>query len=198
MRALNYLAHKAEKSLQVEMNHEMLADNSLQHLLDELQRIKVCVIKGRQILFADESARFFANGGWLEVHAFKALQQVKRDVSTVQDIAASVLVQRLPQAGSPTKNELDVLMLADNRLYVVECKAKYFDSYHEDPKVQDAIYKLSTVQKSLGGIQAQGVLLSFQSVSEFDKKRAANNRVQVIDGHQLRDLAGHFKSLLTG
>jgi len=186
---LNWLAQKAER----ELVSPALSDSQrrwpeLNALLARLAAENVLELRGGRLHFASEDDRFFVNGGWLEVHVFGAVYGLSRAETGVQDVGRSVEVIR-QGSGKPVKNELDVAFLANNRLYIVECKTKRFhqhdDSAALDTPGADTLYKLDTLKTILGGARAEVMLVSYHPLSRWDRQRAQDLGIELCSAREL-------------
>jgi hypothetical protein len=123
--------------------------------------------------FKSPEARAFANGGWMEHLVYEAVK--KLDAVTDPILNAQVVDAR------DNQNEMDVVFLSRNRLFIVECKTKRLDQ-NQTPHgpAADAIYKLDALRKA-GGLRTRGVLVSFRPVPDVHKRRAQEAGISVID-----------------
>jgi hypothetical protein len=185
LRKLNRLAQEARARLEVEMGR-WARDERLREVVDKLDRHGIAVVDGERLCFPDESARFFANGGWLELHVARAVEDLGREVG-VQDSARSLKVRSAGGAG----NEMDVAFLAHNRLFLVECKSRQMGGDEEAGPGAEALYKLDTLT-AMGGLNTRGMLVSYQAVEAWDKRRAADLRIRIVEAGQLRNLHRHL------
>ena len=127
-----------------------------------------------RLLFRSPEARTFANGGWLEHLVF----DVVRELEGITDPAMNAHVVDAHN----NRNELDVIFLSRNRLFIIECKTKRLareeDAVHGP--AADAIYKLDSLRKA-GGLRTRGILVSFRPVPDNHKHRAQETGITVID-----------------
>jgi hypothetical protein len=198
---LNWLAQKAER----ELISPSLSDGQrrwpeFNALLDRLAEEKVLELRGNRLHFASEEDRFFVNGGWLEVHVFGAVYGLPRSETGVQDVGRSVEVVR-EGTGKPVKNELDVAFLANNRLYIIECKTKRFHSDEKsvglDTPGADTLYKLDTLKTVLGGARAEVMLVSFNALSRWDQQRAHDLDITLCSARELPRLQAKLRQWLS-
>ncbi|MGH8499507.1 MAG: Card1-like endonuclease domain-containing protein, partial [Methylococcales bacterium] len=68
-------------------------------------------------------------------------QRLSKTVFSIQDIGRGLEPVR-SRGKSDAANELDVVFLAENRLYVIECKT---GNFNESEKGDSALYKLNTL-----------------------------------------------------
>lgn len=200
---LNWLAHQAQDTLvSPPLQRQQLAWPELTALIDRFAREKVLETAGRRLRFADEAARFFVNGGWLEIHTYAAVYGLRKNVSTIQDVGRSLEIVR-QGSGKAVKNELDVAFIADNRLYILECKTKRYESGHYEDKARtydtpgaDTLYKLDTLKSILGGIRSRVMLVSYHPLSKWDMQRAKDLDVTVCTAGALPRLDDIIKRWL--
>lgn len=183
---LNWLAARARNdALSVSLSADRWRDSQLAALLEAFEAAGALSFDRDGIRFSDENARFFANGGWLEEHIFAVVQGMRQELPEIQDLARSLEVSR-GQAGKAVRNELDVVFLADNRLYVIECKTKRFSEAGPDGPGAEALYKLDTLAPMLGGIGARAMLASFQQLHDRDRHRANELRIETCVAGELQ------------
>lgn len=140
--------------------------------------------EGENLEFASENDRFFVNGGWLEHYVHALVQRVAKKNPSIQDIGRGLNLVR-NRGKSDAANELDVALLADNRLHVIECKTGSFD---ESEKGDGALYKLQTLSGQFGGLQAKAMLVSYQPLPQAVKRRAHTDKTEISAGPQLKTL----------
>ncbi len=129
------------------------------------------------LIFKDEDARFFANGGWLEQHVYAAVLNLKSSLA-IQDVSCSIEVSR--QGQTWVRNELDVAFLKDNRLYLIECKTKrYAGNGQKHSEADDVLYKLDSIRDVIGGLKAQAMLVSVKKISQAQLSRAKELNIRV-------------------
>ncbi|MDO3386626.1 DUF1887 family CARF protein [Gilvimarinus sp. SDUM040013] len=196
MGILNYYAAKAESSLACTLDDAHLSGHTaFSQLLDQLIDCGLATLSGNRLTFTDATARFFANGGWLEELVFSELLKLRSELPQIQDIARSVEINWLEsQKRRPVRNELDVMVLYDNRLVVIECKTSRFDNQ----SANDVVYKLGSLIKHLGGIKTTGILVSFHSIASHSKERAKLFDVAVCERTSLSSLNQHLRNCLLG
>jgi len=189
---LNYLAMVAkEQNLKAKQNASMLSDDSLQWLLEDLERNDLISFNGKTVNFLSEDVRFFCNGGWLEEITFSYIRGLRSEIKTIQDDGHSVEIGRLIN-GKKVCNELDVVALVNNKLYVIECKTKRF----ENGGGSDTLYKLDSLAERLGGIKATCALVSFYPLTNAEKRRAVELGIEVFSVQELPRLKECLKQWL--
>ena len=186
LRRLNYLAGLARQTLRVDL-HAWIGDERLREVIDKLDRYGVAKIDGTSLCFANEQARFFANGGWLELYVYRVLERASAELA-VQDRARGIRVES--PAGS--HNEIDVVFLAQNKLHLIECKARHMGQAEDDGPGAETLYKLDSLT-AMGGLNTRGMLVSYQPINHYDRLRARHLRIEVVDGGALRNLDTHLR-----
>lgn len=184
---LNWYAHLCEvqRLLEVQVDERDLGHSGFMALADKFAAAGALTLAGRRLRFADEDARFFCNGGWLEEHVAAVLGEL-RGRAGIQDLAANLKVRTLDNRlrGDAGSNELDVAFLARNRLHIVECKTRSFRERHS---AADAVYKLDALT-ALGGLNTRGMLVSYRQLSDGDRQRAADLRIRTLVGSAVASL----------
>lgn len=187
--SLNYYASKAYRSLNVTLNPSDQSNSAFLIFLDPFIKSGLFTHESGQLNFATESSRFFCNGGWLEDYLFVKLRSLRKELK-IQDITTGLQVQL--EKGS--KNELDVVFIANNRFYIIECKTKKYKG--QDDGADDTVYKLDSL-KDYAGIRTQAMLISYHEIKSVHKKRAADYNINVVSANELSRLNIHLKNWVT-
>jgi hypothetical protein len=184
---LNWLTQEAEtrRQLHVAMTPEQQDSRGLEALLRHFSDAEALAIKSNTLHFRDEAARNFVKGGWLESHVFQTLHSLPN----IRDKAANLEV--IDKSGA--KNELDVIFMANNRLFVIECKTARMDK-PEAPKANDALFKLAENCRRVGGIGTRGMLISYRALREPEKKLANALRIELVCGADIVHLQERLKT----
>ena len=196
--ALNWLAQQAQQDLSVYLSREQQQWSELNALIERFAQENLLKYNQGRIQFSDETARFFVNGGWLEQHTFSLLFGLRKDMPKIQDVGCSIEISR-DSTGKEVKNELDVAFLHNNHLYIIECKTRRFKEISEENEsinspAADVLYKLDTLKGILGDVHTRVMLVSYHSLSPWDKQRAHDLGIRVCEGQQLGRLREILKS----
>lgn len=200
---LNALARQArDQHLRAELTPQQHDSRSLGDLLGLFADARLLRLQGHAVVFADEAARFFANGGWLEAHVFEALQSLRGQHDALSDVAMGVRVAFAGASGRAherDKNEIDVAFLYRNTLHLIECKTANLaqPGAGGDDKATEALYKMESLLK-LGGLRTRGMVVDYRgqlSASAANKARAQEAGITIVAGNQLRDLKGAIARL---
>jgi hypothetical protein len=190
----NWLVGQAGNSLRSPQLSELnYRDSTLETLISEFEMAGVLRYQDDRLHFASEEDLFFANGGWLEHYVYNIATGLRKQIP-VQDMGWNINVQR-QQRGKAIPNELDLAALIENRLYIIECKARTWKNQRGDQASgADALYRLDTLTDLLGGLQAQAMLVSYQDLPKHDRQRAADLHIRVCAGHDIQRLEEHLRS----
>lgn len=184
---LNWYAHQCEGQDRLEVTVESadLGHAGFAALIGKFADAGACRLEGGRLRFPDEEARFFCNGGWLELHVAATLEGL-RDRAGLQDLAAGLKVRTLDNRlrGDAGSNELDVVFLVRNRLHIVECKTRSFRERHS---AAEAVYKLDALT-AMGGLNTRGMLVSYRNLSDGDRQRAQDLGIRTVVGSALANL----------
>lgn len=173
---LNAIASEAEARNTLNANHLFNADPrpaAWDALFAALQQ-SYLLASGKDFTFASPAARDFARGGWLELYTFRCL----KELHIPKERCLMNVVLRAQN--SQMRNELDVVLLHRNELYILECKARNFRQKKGDTRVDNALYKVAHLA-SQQGLKAKGALVSIASLGKLDRERANLLQVKVFD-----------------
>lgn len=191
---LNWYANSAERDLHsVPLDNRHANFDAFQDLTDAMEAIHLLRVQNGKLVFPDQDARFFANGGWLEQYVFASLNGLKKELPIIQDTASSI---ELIRGEGQSKNELDIAFLANNRFHLIECKAKRFDR-GQASSGSEALYKLDSLADTIGGLKAKAMLISYKPLPKHDAQRARDLRIEVLQGKQLQALPRHLRQWIT-
>jgi hypothetical protein len=193
--ALNWLANKADnkylKSPRLDENQRRW--HELQALITRFEQAGVLEYRDDCLVFSNEAMRFYTNGGWLEEHVFGLLYGLRSALPQIQDIGRGVEIIR-KQSGREVKNEVDVVFLANNHLYLIECKTKRFSQQPSaDSPGAEVLYKLDTLEHLFGDVRIHTLLVSYQTISDWDKRRAKDLGIETCTSEQLPQLGGQLR-----
>jgi hypothetical protein len=178
---LNWLGQEAEerKTLQVRLTPRQMDSRGLEALLRHFAEAGVLSVEGGRLTFASDADRAFAKGGWLEQYVFTTVSAVAGELA-IRDKSANVVV--VDRDG--VKNELDIVFMARNRLFVIECKTARMDK-PEAPKANDTLFKLSEICQRVGGLATRGMLASYQPLRDEEKRLARALGIGLVCGAEL-------------
>ena len=177
---LNYLAAKAEDA------YSLLIKNDISEASWQVFRLfmdygAIAYYDDKKVEFASEADRDFCKGFWLEDHVLLTLKQLAED-GAIQDYAASIEIE----SPSGTRNEIDAAFLLQNRLHLIECKTCNMKLHGND-----AVYKIDTIKNDTG-LFSVAILATFNKLPEHVARRARDQRIRVLEGQALKNLAEHL------
>ncbi|MBD3587474.1 DUF1887 family protein [Salinimonas sp. HHU 13199] len=191
LRALNYLASEAGESLRVPMEQQHRDDTTLTSMLWELEALDYVRIDNNTLIFSNEKARFFCNGGWLEEHTYAVLNGVTTQVKSIQDAAHGAQITRKIN-GKTLSNELDVIALANNKLHIIECKTQYMEALSST----NTLYKLDSLNELLGGLEGRAALVTYFDVTPSARLRATELGIRIFGSQEIPQLKHHLANWL--
>jgi hypothetical protein len=191
---LNWLAQQAEdrRALTVTLDTRHSDDHGLTALLRQCQDAGVLTLTGAAITFPDEASRAFAKGGWLEHHLHRVVSGLGGALG-LRDLAANLEVT---DAGGVT-NELDLVFLARNRLFIIECKTARMDKPLA-PKANDTLFKLAEIVRRVGGLGARGMLASYRPLRDSEQRLARALNIELVCGAELARLSQRLQRWVGG
>ncbi len=192
---LNALASQAkhEPGLRVTMSERQDDSRLLGDVIGLFEDAGQLRRKGRDLIFSDEAARVFVNGGWIETQVYEALQSLRSAHPLLTDVAMNLHVRH---PNGRTDNEIDVAFLYRNTLHLIECKTANLaqPGHSGEDKATEAVYKLETLLK-LGGLRTRGMIVDYRgglAAGAANIQRARSAGIEVIAGSALKDLKGQL------
>ena len=154
-----------------------------------------------KISYPTENALEWCNGVWLEDYVKKTLYQMKAD-KLIDDWGSGVEIDyRNPLSHTKkgdSKNELDGVFTCRNRLFLIECKTINLERKPNSSKpentLEDAIYKLDSLNKTLGGALSRKMLVSVFKPRLQDIQRCEDLNINLLYGSDLLKLEDKLKS----
>ena len=186
-KSLKLILHNEHYYLNEINSHTRIKADLLVGFLRKLhnQNILCLSINGNEIIPKPEKEgwkRTFFEGGWLEYLTYRAVLELKAEIPRLKDVAFGVKLQR-----ENAHDEADVLFIANNQLFVVECKTG------TNVNINLHLQRLDSLKNRLGGITAHGLLVTTEEIGANLHKANLLN-VGVIDGNQLKDMKTHLKT----
>lgn len=192
---LNWLSQQAKGNLTSQpLDKHDLDSKALDELISMFGDAGMLDLKDNKLVFPDESARRFVNGGWLEYLVYQSLTQLTPELG-ITDCAIGIGVVA---PDGKTRNELDAACLLRNTLHLIECKSANLSSEGkmDETSGTEALYKLDALRR-MGGLRTKAMLVDFRgNLRDADKHRASQMNLHIVSGSQLRDLRGALKTWL--
>lgn len=171
-------------------------DPKLQKAMNIAQELGMVTYTQNNVTFASEEARKWCNGGWLEEYV-KGVLAGMRKKKLIDDFAANIELNYRNHIKGAQKdavqNELDAAFSKNNQLYLIECKTSDLTGKEQAninirTKATDAIYKLNTLRRNLGGAFGRGMIATVFEPREEDQERAQELRLRLVCGTRLLGL----------
>ncbi|WP_072016631.1 Card1-like endonuclease domain-containing protein [Vibrio sinaloensis] len=144
--------------------------------------------------FIHKTAKRFLCGFWLEYGCFGLLHHELKKREDFQDIALGMRFTR-SHDGEDLLNEMDVVLLLNNRLFLIECKSGF--RVTENESASKTIYQLDSLADLLGD-SCHGILLTRKRTSELAYSRAAERGIGIYGGERITQLADDICTITDG
>ena len=136
----------------------------------------------------------YLRGGWLEEYCFAVGRELEQDANPEHRLKRArfqinVKIDPLASAnpGKYPLNELDAAFVHRNRMLIVECKTG--SQLGNDDKSQNILNKLEVLGEHAAGKFFHKILLTTEpSVDAKTAERAKRYRIEILLGHQLKNL----------
>ncbi|MGR5070136.1 Card1-like endonuclease domain-containing protein [Vibrio alfacsensis] len=167
----------------------------LQQLIRDLKDLELVRKEGdRRVTFSDPTVASFVRGGWLEYACFATLHKLKATRNDIQDIALGVKIERHVQ-GTAVVNEIDVIALINNRLFLIECKT---GKLAQKPLIsQQVIYRLDSLSELLGE-SCHGFIVSLEALGNQVNTRALEVGMHLLEGSNIEQLTTRIEWIANG
>lgn len=152
--------------------------------LAKITELKLCqwdATKPETLYFHDVAGAQYLGGQWLEEYVWHIACDLKPD-----DVKANVEFTEMAVPRDDIRNELDCVIVHQNRLLMIECKTVNFNKSAD--KNADILYKLESLGHRAGGLYGTKWLVSARPLDEANEKRAREYAIKIITGTALKDL----------
>lgn len=145
-------------------------------------------------LFHDRDAMDYLGGGWLEHWAW-----LQARACQPHEVAANVTVSAARQPGTTapldTDNELDLVVLHNNRLLIAECKTIQWTGHAAK---QDIFNKLDALGTHARGLFGKSLLVTAYALDDRAKRRAQAYGIEPVRLTHLTELQSIIKRWMHG
>ena len=149
------------------------------------------VAEGNRLRLSNRESIDFLAGCWLEHHVLMAAR-VLHEEGRIQDAACGLIVEVAPEV----LNELDGVILSNNQLLLIECKARKGTNANRHTGIGvDSIYKMDSLRQ-MRTLLADGLLVTLAKPSESEAARLEIEEIATVAGAALPELANHLRDLL--
>ncbi|MGR8932071.1 MAG: Card1-like endonuclease domain-containing protein [Gammaproteobacteria bacterium] len=165
-----------------------------QEALKKLTEAGICQWNDQEperLCFTDPSGAQYLSGGWLEEYVWLTASGLGCD-----QVWANV---DFTEAGNPkndVRNEMDCLVLHNNRLLMIECKTSVFKA--GNAKNDNILYKLDTLERRAGGLFGDAWLVSARELDEHTRNRAREYNIKIISGGELSQFQERIQAWMRG
>lgn len=122
----------------------------------------------------------FITGGWFEEYSYYLLKRICGGPDNHYKLGVVLDSKRDSYF---TSNDLDVVMVVNNNLYVVECKS---GGMEENELFNKTVY-LQTALRKYFGLSVRSVLMTLSVTSDLQKKKADTLGISMIDRNVILD-----------
>ncbi len=143
-----------------------------------------------QITFKTDDAARYLGGVWLEEYVYHIAADAKPD-----DVQSSVKISW--EKSKSTHNELDVLLVHNNRMLVIECKTMRFGREGNEQKDADVLYKIDSLGDTLKGLYGEMWLVSAREPNNEMLDRAKDRHITIIAPHELKTLRNKIQQWMS-
>lgn len=156
--------------------------NELLELFGDLGELRV---EGNRIKFKrSPESLSYVGGVWFEDYVYGVLKAVEEELG-IDEILSGVKVT----SARGVSNELDVVFAANNRLYLIECKAKLFKGPGSKQDATEPVYKLDTLREVMSGTFGKAMIASTWPIPQGPSARCTELNIRICDGTSLPTLA---------
>lgn len=133
----------------------------------------------QELVFLDAERTRYLGGIWLEEYVYLTALDAQPE-----HVACSVAINW--QVSHQTNNELDVLIVHNNRMLVIECKTLRLG--RDEQKDADILYKIDSLGDDVRGLFGETWLVSAREPTERMLARAKDRHIRIISPDQLKGL----------
>lgn len=160
-------------------------DDIAKTALEKLNDFNICqwsTNNQNQVIFNTVNHAKYISGAWLEEYVW-----LMANTLDMNEVRANVRFS--PLTNSTIENEMDAIIVHNNRLLAIECKTANLE--RDTRSTNNMLYKLEALNK-IGGLYHGEWLVSARPVSNETQDRANSSNIKIITPEQL----SHLKSTL--
>jgi hypothetical protein len=157
--------------------------------LEKLSAAGVCQwdeAQPERLGFVSPDGALYLSGAWLEEYVWLTASELGCD-----QVWGNVFFTETDNPKYDVRNEMDCLILHNNRLLMVECKTSVFKEGGE--KNSDILYKLDTLERRTGGLFGDAWLVSARMLDEPTLNRARGYQIKVIYGGEISQMKNQIQ-----
>ncbi len=188
------ISRKLKKSKKVTFT-DLFENNKEEVIRENSERLKEFVrqIWGDTVQEIGKEQLRFITGGWFEYFIYDL---VKESVAN-DDVVCGMNIWRQTEGKKEVPNELDIVYMHDNRMYIIECKTGGIGA-NGGVSVNDIVYKGETIRKRLG-LANNFVIVNASRIENNQKENDMNDkakqygiryfdREKIMNGELVREL----------
>ena len=145
----------------------------------------------QRLNFEDADGAQYLSGGWLEEYVWLTAKELGSE-----QVYANVYFTETGNPRDDIRNEMDCLILHNNRLLMVECKTSVFKK--GDSKSDGILYKLDTLERRTGGLFGDAWLVSARILDDATLNRAREYKIKVINGGEICQMKNLIQDWMNG
>ncbi len=159
-RLINY---SVRGSFKIRPDKSLFTNKSFVSVIRLFEKYGYLSIKDYKLDFQTTENFQFITGGWLEYYVYKKIAKILNKNKN--------LLMNAVLTANGFCNEVDVIFVYMNQLYLVECKSGKWDRN---------FFKIETLIRNMGGTFGKAMLVAFGEVSSVFKKRILNSGIELI------------------
>lgn len=146
--------------------------------------------KEKTITIESQSWARYLSGFWLEEYVYRQVAALQPD-----DLRRNVQVVWDGTGREPVRNEFDVVLTSNARLFLISCKTSKLAS-ERDLVDKNPVYELDSLKDVAAGLFGWGILVSASDLAPAARQRAEASGIVVIAGEELRWLNEKLRALM--
>lgn len=144
-----------------------------------------------RLYFNNADGAQYLGGGWLEEYVWLTASELGCD-----EVYANVYFTETGNRKDDIRNEIDGLILHNNRLLMLECKTSAFNA--ADAKSDGILYKLDTLERRTGGLFGDAWLVSARKLDDPTRNRAREYKIKIIEGGDIKNIKTRIQDWMNG
>ena len=143
------------------------------------------------LYFHNVAGAKYLSGGWLEEYIWLTASELN-----CEQVWANVEFTEAQNPKDDVRNEMDCLILHNNRLLIIECKTSVFKA--DNGKGADILYRLSTMAQRTGGLFGNAWLVSARELDEDSFNRAREYRIPSVQAGDIANMRSKIQQWMQG
>jgi hypothetical protein len=144
-----------------------------------------------RLFFDNPDGAKYLSGAWLEEYIWLTASELGCD-----QVWANVDFTETGAPKDDIRNEMDCLVLNNNRLLMIECKTSAFKT--GDVKNQHILFKLDSLERRTAGLFGDAWLVSARKLDDDTVNRAKEYKIKVISGGEINQIKDQIQRWMKG